>query len=100
LRGYHEKYSDQGLVVIGNHYPEFSYEANLDNLKDAIQRLEIPYAVAVDNDGQTWQAYNNRYWPTLYLIDKRGHLRYQHIGEGRYDEIESAIQDLLAESFP
>lgn len=100
LRGYHEKYSEQGLVVIGNHYPEFSYEADLDNLEDAIQNLEIPYAVAVDNDGETWRAYNNRYWPTLYLIDKRGHLRYQHIGEGRYDEIEAAIQALLSESAP
>jgi cytochrome oxidase Cu insertion factor (SCO1/SenC/PrrC family) len=100
LREYHEKYSDQGLVVIGNHYPEFSYEEDLDNLRDAIQRLEIPYAVAVDNDGQTWQAYNNRYWPTLYLIDKRGHVRYQHIGEGRYEEIEAAIQALLNEPAP
>ena len=86
--------------MIGNHYPEFSYEEDLDNLKDAIQNLEIPYAVAVDNDGQTWQAYNNRYWPTLYLIDKRGHLRYQHIGEGRYEEIEAAIQALLSEPAP
>jgi hypothetical protein len=100
LKGYHEKYSEEGLVVIGNHYPEFSYEADLDNLKDAIQRLEIPYPVAVDNDGATWRAYNNRYWPTLYLIDKRGHLRYQHIGEGRYEEIEAAIQALLSEPDP
>ncbi len=100
LRGYHEKYGQQGLVVIGNHYPEFSYEADLENLKDAIQRLEVPYAVAVDNDGHTWTAYNNRYWPTLYLIDKRGHLRFQHIGEGRYEEIEAAVRDLLAENYP
>ena len=53
--------------------------------------------MAQDNDGQTWQAYNTHYWPTIYLIDKRGHLRYEHIGEGAYAETESAIQALLAE---
>ena len=83
--------------MIGNHYPEFSYEADLDNLKDAIIRLEIPYAVAQDNDGKTWRAYQNRYWPTLYLIDKRGHIRYEHIGEGNYAETEAAIRALLQE---
>ena len=100
LRGWHEKYAGQGLVVIGNHYPEFSYEAELANLEQAIQDLNVPYPVAQDNDGQTWRAYNNRYWPTLYLIDKQGHIRYQHIGEGRYQETEQAIQALLAETYP
>jgi peroxiredoxin len=100
LREWHERYTDQGLVVIGNHYPEFSYEADLDNLKEAIQRLEVPYPVAQDNDGETWRAYDNRYWPTLYLIDKRGHIRYRHIGEGNYDTTEAAIQSLLAETYP
>ena len=100
MRGFYNQYKDAGLVVIGNHYPEFSYEADLDNLKAAIQRLDVPYPVAQDNDGQTWRAYNNHYWPTLYLIDKRGHLRYRHIGEGRYDETEAAIQALLAEDNP
>ena len=87
-------------MVIGNHYPEFGYEEDLDNLKEAIVRLEVPYPVAQDNEGVTWRAYNNRYWPSLYLIDKRGHIRYQHIGEGRYEETEAAIQALLAESYP
>lgn len=87
-------------MVIGNHYPEFGYEEDLDNLKEAIVRLEVPYPVAHDNEGVTWRAYNNRYWPSLYLIDKRGHIRYQHIGEGRYEETEAAIQALLAESYP
>lgn len=100
MREWHITYSDQGLVVIGNHYPEFSYEEDLDNLKNAIERFEIEYAVAQDNDRATWSAYNNRYWPTLYLIDKQGHLRYTHIGEGAYDETEAAIQALLAESYP
>ncbi len=84
-------------MIIGNHYPEFSFEEDLDNLKDAVKSLEISYPVAQDNDGATWQAYNNRYWPTLYLIDKRGHIRYVHIGEGAYEETEEAIKALLAE---
>jgi hypothetical protein len=100
LRGWHEEYGSKGLVVIGNHYPEFSYEENLDNLKEAIERLEIPYAVAQDNEGITWRAYDNHFWPALFLIDKRGDLRYKHIGEGRYAETEAAIQALLAESYP
>lgn len=97
VREWHQKYASQGLVVIGNHFPEFSYERDLENLQAALQRLDIPYAVAQDNDGATWRAYNNRYWPTLYLIDKQGRIRYQHIGEGGYQEIEAAIQALLAE---
>jgi hypothetical protein len=100
LREWHNKYKDQGLVVIGNHYPEFSYEADLGNLKQAVIDLDIPYAVAQDNDRETWSAYRNRYWPTLYLIDKRGDIRYKHIGEGQYAETEAAIQALLAESYP
>jgi hypothetical protein len=99
LREWHNTYKDQGLVIIGNHYPEFSHEADLDNLKAAIERLEIPYAVAQDNDRATWGAYNNRFWPTLYLIDKQGHIRYTHIGEGAYAETEAAIRALLAQPY-
>lgn len=91
---------DSGLVIIGNHYPEFSYEKDLENLKEAIVRLDVPYPVAQDNDGKTWRAYKNRYWPTRYLIDKNGHLRFVHIGEGRYEETEAAIVALLAEAYP
>ncbi|MEJ2012941.1 MAG: redoxin domain-containing protein [Anaerolineales bacterium] len=97
IRDWYQTYREQGLVVIGNHYPEFSYEEDLPNLKDALKRWEIEYPVAQDNDGRTWRAYSNRYWPTLYLIDKRGHLRYVHIGEGRYEETEAAIRELLTE---
>lgn len=100
LRELHNKYADEGLVIIGNHYPEFSYEKDLDNLKQAVIDLNIPYPVAQDNERATWGAYNNRYWPTLYLIDKRGHIRYTHIGEGAYEETEAAVQALLAESWP
>jgi len=98
LRGWHETYADQGLVIIGNHYPEFRHEADLDNLKAAVERLEIAYPVAQDNDGATWRAYNNHFWPAMYLIDKLGRIRYRHIGEGRYAETEAAIQALLAEA--
>lgn len=62
LKEWDEKYRDQGLVIIGNHYPEFSYEANLDNLKKAVINNGIEYAVTQDNDGMTWKAYKNRYW--------------------------------------
>lgn len=99
LRDWHEKYTVQGLVVIGNHYPEFDYERDLNNLTDALTRLNVPYAVAQDNDGGTWQAYRTRYWPTLFLIDKQGHLRYTQIGEGAYARTEQAIQDLLKETY-
>jgi thiol-disulfide isomerase/thioredoxin len=99
LKDWHEKYHDQGLVIIGNHYPEFDYEADLENFKAAVVRNEIEYAVAQDNNGKTWRAYGNHYWPTLYLIDKQGHIRYVHIGEGRYQETEENIQALLAESY-
>ena len=97
LKAWYQKYTSQGLVIIGNHYPEFPEEANLDNLKQAIQRYQIPYAVAQDNDGATWNAYDNRYWPALYLIDKQGEIRYLWIGEGAYDQTETAIKTLLAE---
>ena len=97
MKEYHSKYKDQGLVVIGNHYPEFAYEKELDNVKKALAEYGIEYAVAQDNDGATWQAYKNHYWPTLYLIDKQGHIRYIHIGEGGYDETEENIKALLAE---
>jgi thiol-disulfide isomerase/thioredoxin len=100
LRGWYQSYSDKGLVVIGNHYPEFGYEADLDNLKRALVDLDVPYPVAQDNQGDTWRAYKNQYWPALYLIDKQGHIRYRHIGEGAYAETEAAIQALLSESYP
>jgi thiol-disulfide isomerase/thioredoxin len=99
VRQWYDTYADQGLVIIGNHYPEFSYEADLDNLRDALVKLDIRYPVAQDNDRQTWDAYANRYWPVMYLIDKNGHLRYQHIGEGSYQETEDNIRDLLREVY-
>jgi thiol-disulfide isomerase/thioredoxin len=97
LKDWHSQYADQGLVIIGNHYPEFSHEADLNNLKAAVAKNEILYPVSQDNDGATWNAYKTQYWPTMYLIDKNGHLRYMQIGEGAYDQTETAIKALLAE---
>ena len=98
LKEWYAKYKDQGLVIIGNHFPEFSYEADLANLKDAVAQNGIEYPVAQDNNGATWKAYRNHYWPALYLIDKQGHIRYVHIGEGGYKETEENIQALLKEA--
>jgi thiol-disulfide isomerase/thioredoxin len=100
LNSWYEEYASQGLVIIGNHYPEFPYEANLENLKNAVKDDEINYPVAQDNEGTTWNAYKNKYWPTMYLIDKKGKIRYVRIGEGGYDLTEAAIQSLLAEQYP
>ena len=99
VREWHAVYGLQGLVVIGNHYPEFSHEADLADLQDALRRLDVPYPVTQDNDGRNWSAYRTRYWPTLYLIDKRGDIRYMHIGDGGYAETEAAIQKLLREPY-
>jgi hypothetical protein len=82
LREWHKKYQDQGLIIIGNHYPEFSHERDLDNLKAAVEELGIEYPVAQDHQGFSWRTDETRYWPTLFLIDKSGHIRYAHIGEG------------------
>ncbi len=100
LKSWYAVYKDQGFVLIGNHYPEFSFEASLDNLKTAVAQDGIEYPVAQDNDGATWNAYHNIYWPALYLIDKRGEIRYVHFGEGEYPQIEANIKALLAEAYP
>jgi thiol-disulfide isomerase/thioredoxin len=100
LRDWHRAYAGEGLLIIANHFPEFSYEADLDNLTEAVGRLDIHYPVVQDNEAANWRAYGNQYWPTLYLIDKQGHIRYIHIGEGAYEDTEAAIQALLAEPYP
>ena len=84
-------------MIIGVHTPEFNYEKDLDNVREALVRLDVPYAVALDNDWKTWRAYRNRYWPAMYLLDKAGNIRYLHIGEGDYDRTEEVIQALLVE---
>lgn len=92
------KYRDKGLIVVGVHTPEFEFEKKTENVEDAIKRHNIEYAVAQDNDYATWNAYANRYWPAKYLIDKDGKIRYFHFGEGKYEETEKAIQELLKET--
>lgn len=87
-------------MLIGNHFPEFRYERDLANLERAVRQAGIEYAVTRDNDATTWNAYRNVYWPILYLIDKRGRIRYVHIGEGAYEETERNIRALLTEAYP
>lgn len=95
LNSWHEKYADEGLVIIGVHTPEFAFEKNVDNVRDAVQELGIAYPVVLDNEYATWRAFGNRYWPRKYLIDKEGNIVYDHIGEGAYDATEREIRKLL-----
>lgn len=97
LNDWHQRYADQGLVIIGVHTPEFEFEKDYNNVKAAVDKYEIKYAVAMDNDYATWRAYKNNFWPRKYLIDKEGNIRYDHIGEGAYEETEKVIQELLGE---
>ncbi|MFX1682437.1 thioredoxin family protein [Mitsuaria sp. CC2] len=95
VKAWHEKYKDQGLVVVGVHSPEYEEERSTAGLKEAIARLGIRHAVAQDNDFKTWKSYGNRYWPAIYLIDKQGKIVYSHFGEGQYQQTEAQIQALL-----
>jgi len=97
LTAWDRKYRDKGLVIIGVHAPEFEFEKEYENVKDAVEKHDIEYRVVQDNDFATWRAYNNRYWPQKYLIDANGVIRYMHIGEGRYEQTEREIQELLME---
>ncbi|MGH8766453.1 MAG: thioredoxin family protein [Burkholderiales bacterium] len=92
---WHETYKDRGLVVVGVHTPEFAHERDTGNVKKAIQRHGIRYAVAQDNKFATWNAYRNRYWPASYLVNRSGEVVFEHAGEGAYGEIERTIQRLL-----
>jgi thiol-disulfide isomerase/thioredoxin len=95
IQSWHEKYADKGLVIIGIHAPEFQFEKIYENVVDATQKFGITYPVVQDNDFGTWRAYNNRYWPAKYLIDKDGYVRFTHFGEGEYAETEANIVALL-----
>lgn len=98
VTSWYEKYKDRGFVVIGVHTPEFEFEKKTENVRAAIQQYNIKYPVAQDNDYETWDVFNNRYWPAKYLIDKDGIVRYVHFGEGKYEETERAIRLLLEEA--
>lgn len=97
LQRWYQQYSREGLVLVGVHTPEFAYEKDMANVAAAVQRMGITWPVAIDSDWQTWRAYNNRFWPAMYLVDKEGNIRYLAIGEGNYDRTEAVIAALLAE---
>ncbi|MBT7252844.1 MAG: redoxin domain-containing protein [Candidatus Nitrosopelagicus sp.] len=97
ITAWDDKYSDQGLLVIGIHSPEFEFEKNPKNVQMAIAKHGINYPVVLDNDMETWKAFDNRYWPRKYIADHEGYIRFDHIGEGAYKETEEVIQLLLAE---
>jgi thiol-disulfide isomerase/thioredoxin len=98
VTSWHEKYKDKGFTVVGVHTPEFAFEKDAENVREAIARHRITYPVPLDNDYGTWNAYSNHYWPAHYLFDAKGRLRYVHFGEGKYDETERNIQALLEEA--
>ena len=98
VRAWAEKYRDQGLVVIGVHSPEFAFEKRVDNVRQAIDKFQIGYPVAIDNDFKIWRSFANNYWPAHYFIDAKGQIRHTQFGEGDYEQSERVIQDLLAEA--
>ncbi|KWV51608.1 MULTISPECIES: cytochrome c biogenesis protein DipZ [Rhizobium] len=98
VRAWAEKYRDQGLVVIGVHSPEFAFEKRVDNVRQAIDKFQIGYPVAIDNDFKIWRSFGNNYWPAHYFIDAKGQIRHTQFGEGDYEQSERVIQDLLAEA--
>jgi thiol-disulfide isomerase/thioredoxin len=98
IRAWADRYKDVGFIVLGVHTPEFAFEKDPDNVQRAIKELRITYPVPLDNDYSIWKAFNNQFWPSDYLVDATGHVRYHHFGEGNYDETESHIQELLKES--
>ncbi len=100
IRAWAAKYRERGLVVVGVHTPEFKFEEDLVNINAAVGRFQIDYPIAVDSAQQIWQAWGNRYWPALYLVDANGKIRHHQFGEGGYDKMERAIQSLLAEASP
>ncbi len=98
VRAWAEKYKAQGLVVVGVHAPEFSFEKNLVNVRRAVKDVRVEHPVAVDNDHVIWRAFSNQYWPALYFVDAQGRVRHHHFGEGSYEQSEMIIQQLLAEA--
>ena len=98
VRAWHEKYRDQGLVVVGVHTPEFPFERDVDNVRWAVADMRVEYPVALDSDYGVWRAFDNHYWPAAYFGDAEGRIRHHHFGEGAYEECERVIQQLLREA--
>ncbi len=95
LREWHDRYADEGLVIVGVHAPEFAFERDEGNVRTAIDDLDVTWPVATDPDFDTWRNFHNRYWPAKYIVDRDGDIRYVHYGEGGYDETEAVIRELL-----
>jgi thiol-disulfide isomerase/thioredoxin len=100
VQAWHERYQAKGLTVIGVHTPEFTFAQYESNVERGTREFGLTYPIVVDSNREIWKAFANRYWPTKYLLDKEGYLRYGHFGEGGYRECEEAIQDLLHEVDP
>ena len=98
LRAWADKYRHQGLVVIGVHTPEFTFEQDRDNIRMATQANKIEYPIAVDSEYAIWRAFSNQYWPAFYFVDAKGHIRHHQFGEGEYQRSESVIQELLRDA--
>ena len=97
LRGWHERYAQEGLTIVGVHSPEFFWEKPLARVQAVVQELRITYPVVQDNDFAIWKRYSTWAWPTRVVVDRKGVIRFTHIGEGAYAETERLIQALLAE---
>src|SRR6202789_3650205 len=97
IRAWSQKYKDSGLVVIGVHTPEFDFEKQLPNVQKAVQKYGITYPIALDSNQAIWNAFHNEFWPAHYFIDAKGKVRFEHFGEGNYDQSEHWIQELLQE---
>jgi thiol-disulfide isomerase/thioredoxin len=95
VRAWWEKYAEHGLVVVGVHTPEFLFERDVDNVRAAVEEMNVRYPVALDPDYAVWEAFANHYWPAVYIADGEGQIEYHHFGEGAYDECEEVIQELL-----
>lgn len=95
VKAWHARYAKDGLITLSIHTPEFDYEGKVENIQKFVTENEITYPVALDPDSHIWQAFQNHYWPNMYLHDQQGQRRYEHIGEGSYDETEDAIRLLL-----
>jgi thiol-disulfide isomerase/thioredoxin len=98
VRAWSERYRPHGLVVVGAHAPEFPFERNLDNVREAARAMRVEYPVAIDNEFAIWSAFSNRYWPALYFVDAEGEVRHQHFGEGEYESSERVLQQLLTDA--
>ncbi len=96
---WYDNYAGPDFEIIAVHYPEFSYEKELENVEQALVDQKIDYPVVLDNDRVAWGAYKQRFWPTRYLIDRQGNIRYKHIGEGAYNETAEYIEELMREGY-